>query len=71
MGISPTGVVAFLSKLFGGGGNATDKQIAKESRLLDLLEKGDSVMADKGFLIQDLLDSLGVTLNIPPKTRLK
>ena len=68
MGISPTGVVTFLSKLWGGGagGNASDEQIVKESRLLDLLEKGDSVMADKGFLIQDLLDALGVTLNIPP-----
>ena len=51
----------------GGGGNASDKQIVKESGLLDLLEKGDSVMADKGFLIQDLLDPLGVTLNMPPK----
>lgn len=66
MGISPTGVVTFLSKLWGGG-NASDKQIVKESGLLDLLEKGDSVIADKGFLIQDLLDPLGVTLNMPPK----
>ena len=48
------------------GGNASDEQIVKESRLLDLLEKGDSVMADKGFLIEDLLDLLGGTLNIPP-----
>ena len=53
------------------GGNASDEQIVKESRLLDLLEKGDSVMADKGFLIQDLIDPICVTLNIPPKTRLK
>ena len=29
--------------------------------------KGESVMADKEFLIQDLLDPLGVTLNMPPK----
>ena len=28
-------------------------------------------MADKGFLIQDPIDPLGVTLNIPPKTRLE
>ena len=65
VGISPTGVVKFLSKLWGS--NASDKQIVKESGLLDLLEKGDNVMADKGFLIQDLLDPLGVTLNMPPK----
>lgn len=65
VGISPTGVVTFLSKLWGG--NASDKQIVKESGFLNLLKKGDSVMADKGFTIKDLLDPLGVTLNMPPK----
>lgn len=64
-GISPTGVVTFLSKLWGG--NASNKQIVKESGFMNLLEKGDSVMADKGFTIQDLLDPLSVTLNMPPK----
>lgn len=54
-----------MSKLWGG--NASDKQIVKESGILNLLEKGDSVMADKGFTIQDLLDPLDVTLNMPLK----
>jgi len=49
------------------GGNASDKQIVKETGILNLLEKGDSVMANKGFTNQDLLDPLGVTLNMPPK----
>jgi len=49
------------------GGNASDKQIVKETGILNLLEKGDSVMADKGSTNQDLLDPLGVTLNMPPK----
>jgi hypothetical protein len=64
VGISPKGAVTFLSQLWGG--NASDKQIVKESGLLNLLEPGDSVMADKGFTIEDLLDPLGVTLNMPP-----
>ena len=54
VGISPTGVVTFLPKLWGG--NVFDKQIVKESGFLNLLEPGDSVMTDKGFTIQDLLD---------------
>ena len=32
---------------------------------LDLLEAGNSVMADRGFTITDLLEMKGVTLNIP------
>ena len=31
-----------------------------------MLEPSDSVMADKGFEINDLLTPCGVTLNIPP-----
>ena len=33
---------------------------------MDLLEPGDSVMADRGFTIADLLAVRKVTLNIPP-----
>ena len=29
-------------------------------------QAGDSLMADRGFDIQDLLDPIGVKLNIPP-----
>ena len=43
--------------------------ISRWLRKVDCLTslKGESVMADKEFLIQDLLDPLGVTLNMPPK----
>ena len=37
-----------------------------ESGILDLLQAGDSVMADKGFPISDLLKERKCTLNIPP-----
>ena len=48
------------------GGNILDRKLTQRSGLLDLLEPGDSVMADRGFTIADLLDQRGVTLNIPP-----
>ena len=43
----------------------SDVEIAKLSGLLDLLEPGDDVMADKGFTLQKILAERGVTLNIP------
>ena len=62
-GISPAGAVTFLSDVWGG--RVSDGQITTESDLLkkDLLKPGDSVMADQGF---DMEDVLGVLLNIPP-----
>ena len=50
-----------------GWGNASDKHIVRESGLVNLLEAGDSIMADKGFDIDDFLKPLHVTLNMPPK----
>ena len=65
IGISPSGAVVFVSDLFGG--NISDKQLTAQSGLLDCLEEGDSVMADRGFNIADLLEGKNVTLNIPPR----
>ena len=44
----------------------SDKKITQECGLIDLLESGDVVMADRGFDIQHLLASKCVILNIPP-----
>ena len=57
------GCVTFVSKLWSG--RVSDKQLTKDSGVLQYLEKGDNVMADRGFDIQDILPP-GVTLNIPP-----
>ncbi|ESO85527.1 hypothetical protein LOTGIDRAFT_107764 [Lottia gigantea] len=64
VGITPSGVISFVSE--GWGGRVSDRQITEESGLLDMLDTGDSVMADKGFTITDLLSKKGCSLNIPP-----
>ena len=63
IGISPGGAVTFISQLYTG--SISDGEIVVRSGFLDLpFQENDSVMADKGFTIQDLLP-LGVSLNIP------
>ncbi|XP_056313980.1 uncharacterized protein LOC130229290 [Danio aesculapii] len=63
MGISPFGSVSFVSNLYTG--SISDKEITKESGILKLLEPGDELMADKGFLIRDLLADIDVSLVTP------
>ena len=67
VGITPTGYFSFVSKLWTG--NVSDRYITEKSGLLNKLEEGDSVMADKGFNIRDLLTRKKVSLNIPPLCR--
>ena len=65
IGITPAGHLSFVSQLYTG--NISDREITARSGLLKMqFDKGDDIMADKGFDIQDLLDPLGVHLNIPP-----
>lgn len=52
--ITPCGDVSFFSSLYTG--SISDKAITALSGNADLLEPNDKVMADKGFLIADLLD---------------
>ncbi|CAC5361963.1 unnamed protein product [Mytilus coruscus] len=54
IGITPSGVICFVSE--GRGGRVSDRQITQESGILDLLDENDSVMADKGFTIKDYLE---------------
>lgn len=64
VGISPSGAVTFVSQLYTG--SISDRETVYHSGFLDLpFDEGDSVMADKGFTVEDLLP-LGVKLNIPP-----
>ena len=62
--ISPSGAIIFVSSLFSC--SISDKELTRQSGILALLEKGDSLMADRGFDIEAHLIPLEVKLNIPP-----
>lgn len=63
LGITPSGVVCFVSELFPG--STSDLEITMQSGFLGKLKRGDEVMADKGFNCQDELASVGVVLVKP------
>ena len=64
VGMSPSGAITFVSKMWGG--RASDKKITQTSDdLLMALDAGNSVMVDRGFTISDDLP-VGVKLIIPP-----
>ena len=44
----------------------SDVELTKLSGLIDLLESGDSIMADKGFVLSKVLDGTGIYINTPP-----
>ncbi|KAH9366631.1 hypothetical protein HPB48_018165 [Haemaphysalis longicornis] len=63
--ISPNGLVSFVSDLYMG--SASDRELVIKSGFLEReFTDGDTVMADKGFKIKDLLEKKGVGLNLPP-----
>lgn len=64
VGISPSGVISFVSE--GWPGKTSDRKLIISSGLIDLLDDTDSVMADKGFTIRDVLLKKNCQLNIPP-----
>ncbi|PJE77341.1 hypothetical protein CI610_03741 [invertebrate metagenome] len=64
MSITPTGTFSFISELYSG--SISDKRIVVDSNFLDKVERGDDIMADRGFLIRGELALRGATLNIPP-----
>ncbi|XP_068675419.1 uncharacterized protein [Montipora foliosa] len=63
VGVTPNGQVTFLSDLWGG--RVSDKQITRESGVLNLLQVGDNVMVDRGFDISAIVPT-GITVNMPP-----
>jgi hypothetical protein len=63
VGSTPGGLVSYMSEAYGGA--ASDRQIVERSGLPNKCSKGDSLMADKGFNVQDLFAPNDVYVNIP------
>lgn len=66
VGISPSGAISFVSDLYGG--NISYKEITKRCGILEKMDAGDSVLADRGFLIEDIAKPYDIRVNIPPFT---
>ncbi|XP_070197777.1 uncharacterized protein [Littorina saxatilis] len=67
IGITPQGVISFLSK--GWGGKASDKMITENSGFLNHLLPGDKVLADRGFDIEEIVGLACAEVKIPAFTR--
>ena len=64
VGIAPHGALTFVSSLYTGC--MSDVEITKLCGLIDLMENGDSMMADKGFVLNKVLEGTGISVNTPP-----
>ena len=63
--IEPPGTITFVSQL--DPGSISDKEFVAKSGILnyDLWGGGGSVMVDRGLLIHEKLEKIGLSLNIP------
>lgn len=64
IGINAAGRVVFVSKAYPG--RISDRVQTEVTKVLLLLESGAMVMADKGFLIDDLCEQYHLKLVVPP-----
>ena len=62
--VAPNGAIVFVSDAFEG--SISDNEIVKQSGFLNFLELGDVIMADRGFLVDDLLNERQVQIIRPP-----
>ena len=62
IGVAPNGAVTYVSD--GYMGSTSDKIVTDDSGVLNHLKAGDLILADKGFLIHDIMPH-GVFLNLP------
>ncbi|XP_074662884.1 uncharacterized protein LOC141915296 [Tubulanus polymorphus] len=67
VGISPRGVVSYVSESYAG--STSDRQIIERSQLCSNTSKyfssNDSIMADRGIMVQDLFATKNIKVNTP------
>ncbi|XP_062610837.1 uncharacterized protein LOC134272644 [Saccostrea cucullata] len=63
VGATPGGLTSYISTAYGG--STSDRQIVERSRLLEMCNSGDSIMADKGFNVQDMFVHRNIQINTP------
>lgn len=67
IGVTPRGMVSYISESYGG--STSDRQIIERSQLFNNSKKffspSDSIMADRGIMVQDLFASHDVYVNTP------
>jgi len=67
IGVTPQGVISFISKAWGG--RVSDKHLTENCGMLEKLTTGDIVLADRGFDIADSVGLYQASLKIPAFTR--
>ncbi len=63
LGCTPGGAISYISPAYAG--TTSDRQIVERGNIPRKCDPGDSIMADKGFDVQDLFAPSDVTVNIP------
>jgi hypothetical protein len=60
-------VISFVSK--GWGGRVSDKHLTENCGILNFLQPGDVILADRGFTVQDSVGLCCAEVKMPPFTR--
>ena len=63
IGVTPCGTICYISRCWGG--RVSDRHLTQKCGFLQLLEKDDLVLADRGFNIEEDLRFYGAKLAIP------
>jgi DDE superfamily endonuclease/Helix-turn-helix of DDE superfamily endonuclease len=63
IGITPDGLIAFISEGFTG--HTSDNFITNKSGLIEQLQPGDVIMCDRGFKIQDVVEEKMASVILP------